>query len=149
MTENLRIKVNGRTFEIELLERERSKVRFKTAGRTYLAEFEEQAAVSESAPARPAASTSPAQPAQRHKGGRSHSSAGGAIEVAAPIPGVVTAVLVSKGSVVEQGDALLRIEAMKMENSIFSPAAGTIIEIAASPGDEVGHGQVLALIKPK
>ncbi len=145
MTENLRIKVNGRTFDVELLERSRSKVHFKTGGRTYMAEFEEQvAAYSES----PAAKVSAPAAARAVAKTRSHP-VRGAIEVTAPIPGVVTTVLVAKGTLVEQGAALLRIEAMKMENSIFSPTSGTVTEIAVSQGDEVGHGQMLALIKPK
>jgi biotin carboxyl carrier protein len=66
-----------------------------------------------------------------------------ASELTAPLPGVVTEVFVKPGEVVEMGQVVLIIEAMKMKNSIRSTRAGTISEILVSAGQTVAHKQIL------
>jgi biotin carboxyl carrier protein len=50
------------------------------------------------------------------------------------------------GAEVETGQAILVLEAMKMENHINAEKSGTVKEIRVSPGDGVGTGDVLAVI---
>ncbi|MBC8294030.1 MAG: acetyl-CoA carboxylase biotin carboxyl carrier protein subunit [Proteobacteria bacterium] len=69
--------------------------------------------------------------------------AGGSGSVAAPIPGVVTSVLVKAGDTVAAGQIVLKLEAMKMENDIATPAAGTVKAVHVSQGSEVSSGQLL------
>jgi biotin carboxyl carrier protein len=57
--------------------------------------------------------------------------------VKAPIPGLVTRVLVQAGDVVEAGQPLLLLEAMKMENEILAPRAGAVLRLSAIPGKSV------------
>lgn len=64
-------------------------------------------------------------------------------EVKAPMPGLIHSVLVAVGDTVAKGDALLILEAMKMENIIKSPADGTISKIAVKVGENVEKGQIL------
>lgn len=64
--------------------------------------------------------------------------------VKAPIPGVVTRVLVERGARVRAGQALVLIEAMKMENPIAAPFEGTVAELFVSEGRRVTLGEVLA-----
>ncbi len=64
-------------------------------------------------------------------------------EVKAPMPGLVLQILVAPGEEVKKGDALLVLEAMKMENIIKSPGDGTVGEIAVQKGQAVEKGQVL------
>ena len=59
------------------------------------------------------------------------------------IPGLITRVLVEVGDQVEAGQPLLVLEAMKMENEIRSPRAGTIKSIPVAVGDRVNSGDVL------
>jgi biotin carboxyl carrier protein len=66
-----------------------------------------------------------------------------ASELTAPLPGVVTEVFVKPGEVVEMGQVMLIIEAMKMKNSIRSTRAGTIAEVLVNSGQTVAHKQVL------
>ena len=66
----------------------------------------------------------------------------------APIPARVTEVLVSPGDPVEEGQLLLKIEAMKMENQVLSPIAGTVEEVCVSSGQEVAEGELLARVDP-
>jgi len=64
-------------------------------------------------------------------------------DVAAPLPGVIIAVLVKPGDTVSRGQELCTLEAMKMKNAIRSSREGTIADIAVNVGDQVSHGQVL------
>jgi len=64
-------------------------------------------------------------------------------EVKAPMPGMVLKVLVNEGDEIKKGDALLVLEAMKMENIIKSPTDGTIKKIAAIKGVAVEKNQLL------
>jgi len=72
--------------------------------------------------------------------------ADGAREVRAAMPGKVVAVLIEAGATVERGQGLLVIEAMKMENEIGSPRAGTVAEVRVKPGQAVEAGELLARI---
>jgi acetyl-CoA/propionyl-CoA carboxylase biotin carboxyl carrier protein len=67
--------------------------------------------------------------------------------VSAPMQGTIVKVLVAVGDAVEAGQAVLVLEAMKMENHINAEKAGTVAEIRVAPGDGVGLGDVLAVIE--
>lgn len=64
-------------------------------------------------------------------------------EIKAPMPGLVLEISVSEGQQVQQGDKILILVAMKMENSILIQVPATIKRIAVSAGDAVEKGQVL------
>ena len=63
--------------------------------------------------------------------------------IQAPMPGLVLSVDVAVGDAIEKGQAVLVLEAMKMENVIKSPGAGIIKSLAVKPGDAVEKNQVL------
>jgi len=64
----------------------------------------------------------------------------------APMPGSVIEVLVKEGEAVEQGRALMIIEAMKMEHTITAPMAGRVARVRFAPGEQVKEGdQLIAL----
>ena len=64
-------------------------------------------------------------------------------DIKAPMPGKVLQVLVNAGDTVEEGQALLVLEAMKMENVIKAIAEGTVLDIPVSPGQAVEKGSLL------
>lgn len=64
-------------------------------------------------------------------------------ELKAPMPGLVLSIAVTEGQQVQEGDRILILEAMKMENSILIPADATIKRIAVKAGQAVEKGQVL------
>ncbi|MCA9134074.1 MAG: biotin/lipoyl-binding protein, partial [Planctomycetales bacterium] len=68
-------------------------------------------------------------------------------EVKAQMPGAVYKQLVHVGDHVREGEAILILEAMKMEMEISSPTNGTIEEIQFAVGDQVHTGQTLATIR--
>ena len=70
----------------------------------------------------------------------------GAQRVLAPMPGRVAKVLVKVGDVVAIGQGLVVVEAMKMENELRSPGAGTVTEVPAVEGALVEANAVLVVI---
>ena len=80
----------------------------------------------------------------REAAGRSRASGGGASGgLEAPMPGVVTKVMVVVGDEVSKGQPLVALEAMKMEHLVRAPRAGRVKSVAASPGAMVQAGAVL------
>lgn len=67
-------------------------------------------------------------------------------KVVAPMPGKILRINVSEGDTVKEGDTLLILEAMKMENEIFAKASGKINKINFSVNDMVDTGDVLVII---
>jgi len=71
----------------------------------------------------------------------------GRAEVLAPMPGKVVKVLVAVGDSVAEGEGLLVVEAMKMENELKAPKDGTVAEVRVEAGDTVDGGLCLAVIE--
>jgi biotin carboxyl carrier protein len=67
--------------------------------------------------------------------------------IVAPMPGKVVRVIVEVGTRVEAGDGLLVVEAMKMQNEMKSPRAGTVMALHATAGATVNAGDVLAVVE--
>lgn len=67
----------------------------------------------------------------------------------ASTPGTVVSVSVQLGQTVETGDALLTLEAMKMEQTLYAPVSGTVSQIHVEAGDSVPAGALLVEIEPQ
>ena len=122
---NYTITVNGNVYDVTVEE--------KGAGASPAA-----APVMAAAPAAPKAA--PAAPAPKASAGA------GAIEVKAGAAGKVFKIEASVGQSVKKGDAVVIIEAMKMEIPVVAPEDGTVASIDAAVGDPVEAGAVLATL---
>lgn len=71
-------------------------------------------------------------------------SGSGAVKITAPMPGKIVAVKGQAGASVKKGDAVLVLEAMKMENEICAAQDGVIASVEVAVGDMVEGGDVLA-----
>lgn len=80
--------------------------------------------------------------------GRRHGSveAEGRQQIVSPMPGKVVRLLVKVGEHVEEGQGLLVVEAMKMQNEIHSPKSGTVERILAQEGQPVNAGEILCVV---
>jgi pyruvate carboxylase subunit B len=67
--------------------------------------------------------------------------------LATQVPGLVLRIEKPAGSHVKNGETVLVIESMKMENAIASPVDGTVAEVQVKQGDRVEAGQVLAMVR--
>ena len=71
----------------------------------------------------------------------------GLAEIRTMMPGKVVRLIASVGDTVEKGDAVLVVEAMKMQNDLKAPKAGIVKEIKVSEGSTVAAGDVLAVVE--
>ena len=83
----------------------------------------------------------------RARRGREDAAHGGPLDVRAIIPGRVVAVSVAEGDAVEAGQQLLVVEAMKMQNELRSPRAGTVERIVVGAGQTVDLGALLLVLR--
>ena len=72
---------------------------------------------------------------------------GGPLEIRAIIPGRVLAVAVVPGDAVAAGDALLVVEAMKMQNELRAPRTGAVARVLVGAGSTVEVGDVLVVLE--
>ncbi|MFW6372422.1 MAG: pyruvate carboxylase subunit B [Thermodesulfobacteriota bacterium] len=103
------------------------------------------------APAKPAAPKAPAPPKPAEKKGQAAPAAPAATDVEgtpvkAPMPGMIVSYAKQVGDSVEAGETVVILEAMKMENALPSPVAGTLKAVNFSSGDSVAKNAVLCVI---
>ena len=129
-----KVTLNGRTYEVEV-----------EAGKAMLLD-EYEAIFPPAAPvAAPAAAPAPvAAPAAAPAPAAAAPVAGDA--VTAPMPGNILKVNVTPGQAVKEGDVLVVLEAMKMENEILAPKACTVKQVLVSKGSTVDTGATLVVL---
>ncbi len=99
-------------------------------------------------PDAPAGGATPRQRSSRPRpGAAAGGGAAGTGTISAPMQGTIVKVLVAEGDTVEAGQAVLVLEAMKMENHINAETSGTVREVRITEGDTVGTGDVLVVIE--
>ncbi|MBQ9188347.1 MAG: biotin/lipoyl-binding protein [Clostridia bacterium] len=72
--------------------------------------------------------------------------AGAGEKVTSPMPGNILSVAVKEGDTVKEGQQLMILEAMKMENEILAPCAGKVTSVAVAKGSTVESGTLLCTI---
>ena len=135
------VKVDGKVFEVEV----------EKVGGGYASLTPASLTAAPAAPAAPApqaAAPAPAAPAAPAPAPAAPAAApaGGAGDVVAPMPGTVLKVNVNNGDTVASGDVILILEAMKMENEIVAPCAGTVT-LNVKAGETVDTDAVLASVQ--
>jgi biotin carboxyl carrier protein len=120
------VRVNGRPFKVQVNDDKKVVV----DGRSFGVEVSGRAAVARQAPKAPMSA-----PGGAEKGA-----------VAALMPGTVLSLRVHEGDRVAAGAVLLIVEAMKMQNEIKAPHAGTVKRILVAPGQTLSCGDVMVVI---
>ena len=69
------------------------------------------------------------------------------LEIGAPIPGTVSAILVAEGDTVTENQPLMIVEAMKMETRVSASVAGVVESINVKEGQQVKAGELLINLK--
>jgi biotin carboxyl carrier protein len=132
------IKVDGKVYEVEVeeLEGDKSSAGIISAPQPVTAKVKEEP-VSQKAAAKPLSNPAPAKAPAAAVAGE---------QVVAPMPGKVLQLKVKEGDSIKDGDTLLILEAMKMENEIVANASGNVKKINVSTNDMVDTGDVLLVI---
>jgi acetyl-CoA/propionyl-CoA carboxylase biotin carboxyl carrier protein len=92
----------------------------------------------------PRAASTAARPRRQHHPGVVGS---GSANVTVPMQGTIVKVMVEVGQAVEAGEAVLILEAMKMENAVHAERSGVVTAIRVAPGDSVSTGDVVVVIE--
>jgi len=122
------------------------KFRVHVNGKAYEVEIEELTGTAAPAAPAPAAPKAPPAPAAPAPAAPAQAAATCDEVITAPMPGKIVSVEVKKGQAVKEGDLILVLEAMKMENEIFCNRAGTVKELRVSANATVNTEDVLAVI---
>ena len=130
MPEKRTVKVNGEEFEVEIELNDDGTYEATVEGQTFSIEV-------------PNAQAAPR--ARRGGGGKKKKS----VTVSANIPGKVVTVEVNEGDVVKEGQVILILEAMKMQNEIQAPVDGTVINVACEEGQAIEANVPLVVIEPE
>jgi len=138
-----RVKVDGKEYEVSLTDTAGGGARVTVEGRVFEVEPALQAGSAPQPAAAPVAAPRPAAPSPAPAA----AATGGSGSIHAPIPGVVTRILVTVGDAVEPGQVVLKLEAMKMENDIIAGVGGTVKQVAVSEGTEVSDGQLMVVVE--
>ncbi|WXR60648.1 biotin/lipoyl-containing protein [Peptostreptococcaceae bacterium AGR-M142] len=133
MTRNFNVTVNGETYSVEVEE-------IKADGSVATQTVSRPAPVSKPAP-KPAAPAKKAVPKAAPK-----QVTAGASTIDAPMPGTILDIKVKEGDSVKEGQVIVILEAMKMENELMAPADGVIASINVEKGASVNPGEVLVSI---
>ena len=128
-----KVTLNGRTYEVEV-----------EAGKAMLLDEYEAAAPAAPVAASAAAPVAAPAPAAAPAAAAPAPVAGEA--VTAPMPGNILKVNVTAGQAVKEGDVLVVLEAMKMENEILAPKACTVAQVLVSKGATVDTGATLVVL---
>lgn len=128
-----KVTLNNRVYEVEVEQGEAMLV--------------DEYALAAPAPAAPvAAAPAPAAPAAAPMAAAAPVDLAAGEPVKSPMPGNILKINVTQGQQVSEGDVIMILEAMKMENEIVATRGGTIAQIAVSKGAVVETGAVLAVI---
>lgn len=114
-------------------------------GKAYDVQVDELGAGAPPAPPAPAASPAPA-PAAAAPAPKPPVAPAGSTDVLAPMPGNILDVKVKEGDSIKEGDLVLMLEAMKMENEIFANATGKVVAVHVKKGETVNSNDALISI---
>ncbi|MGI5846672.1 MAG: biotin/lipoyl-containing protein [Candidatus Cryptobacteroides sp.] len=140
-----KFKINGNEYNVTIQSVEGRHADVTVNGTNYQVEMEHAPAATVAAPAAAsvaAPAASPAAPAAAPAA----KPAGEGKAVVSPLPGVIIEVSVKVGDPVNAGQKVAVIEAMKMENEIQAPEAGTVTAVIANKGDSVLEGDPIVKI---
>ena len=136
-----KFKIGGKEYNVTVNPKEGKFFDVTVNGATYEVEAENAPAA---APA-PVAAAAPVQAAPA-AAAPAAKPAGAGEKVPSPLPGVIIEISVKEGQQVKQGQKLVILEAMKMENEIPAPKDGTITEIHVHKGDTLQEGDPVVTI---
>ncbi|MCG8388463.1 MAG: biotin/lipoyl-binding protein [Cytophagales bacterium] len=137
---NYKFKIHGNEYHVNIKETEANIIRLEVNGSSYEVEMEKEVKTSKT----PVLVRGGTKPVQRVDNLSTNASTR---KISAPLPGTVLKILVKEGDEVKTGDALMILEAMKMENTILAESSGKVQSIKVQENSTVLQGdQLLEII---
>lgn len=136
------VKLNGKSFDVRVLQHSGSNISFSIDGESYSVDVEALLEIKNPAK-HSTALPLPAAAVNQKAGGRARS----LDEITAPMPGIIVHLPVKEGDDVQIGQTVVVMEAMKMENNIQATKSGRIKKIHVAVGDEVENSRLLVSLQ--
>lgn len=138
-------KINGNSYKVAVNNIENGVASVSVNGTDYKVEMEDYTTKPAAPkPVKPAVAPATYQAAPQAKPAAPKPSG---TEVKSPLPGTILELKVNEGDQVKEGQVVMVLEAMKMENNIDANRSGVVKKIAKRPGDSVMEGEVLLIIE--
>ena len=128
---NRKVKVDGEEYEVEL-EKQEGVWNVTIEGKSFRIEIE-------------GGSVGDMAGNKRKKKGRGKKSG----TISSTIPGKIVSIAVEEGNIVAEGDVVMILEAMKMQNEIQAPLSGSVTAVNCKPGDSIEANSPLIVIQPE
>jgi glutaconyl-CoA/methylmalonyl-CoA decarboxylase subunit gamma len=129
--------INGNNYSVDVHGIEENMAHLEVNGTPYNVELHRQIKASKTPTiVRPSIKEEIKPKIQKREGGSAH-------PILAPLPGSIMKLEVGKGEIVEKGQLLLVMEAMKMENQVLADRAGVVENIRVQAGDAVLQGDII------
>lgn len=141
-------KVQGVDYDVEIVDVEGNIAKVSVNGIPFEVELKEPIKASHM-PKRPTvkpAAPAAAAPVAAAPKAEKPAAAGTGTKIKAPLPGIITEMKVKVGDTVKNGDTVVVLEAMKMQNNIEAECNGTVTSVLVNPGDTVMEGDTLITI---
>ncbi|MCM1030202.1 MAG: biotin/lipoyl-binding protein [Oscillibacter sp.] len=137
-----KFKINGQVYEVEVGEFDGNNATVSVNGTSYQVEVQGE----EKKAKTPVLARKPVVNKPGEGQIKKADAAGGAFKINSPLPGTIKKVNISVGDTVKEGDCLMVMEAMKMDNNVMAEKGGTVKAVKVKEGDAVLQGDTLVEI---
>ncbi len=141
-----RFTIRGYNYEVDVISFENNIVELEVNGTPYNVEVQLQRNLPEAKTPKLVRSALP-KPKPEEATIAKKAAGSGQTTIRTPLPGTVLHIKVSPGDTVKQGDILLIMEAMKMENNVTAPRDGAVLEVKVSEGESVLQDAALMILE--
>jgi len=133
---NFKFKIHDNNYKVNILSHEGNVINLEVNGTSYSVQMKEEIKKIKTPTLVRAASKRPAEPLKVNPSSQ-------ITKIVSPLPGTIFAMNIKIGDVIKEGDSLLILEAMKMENNIAAEKAGTVSAIHVEVGQQVLQNDLL------
>jgi biotin carboxyl carrier protein len=133
---NFKFKIHDNSYKVNILSHEGNVIELEVNGTSYSVKMKEDIKKTKTPTLVRAASKRPAEPLKVNPSSQK-------TKIVSPLPGTIFAMKIKVGDVIKEGDSLLILEAMKMENNIAAEKAGTVSAIHVEVGQQVLQDDLL------
>lgn len=133
---NFKFRIHDNNYKVRILSHEGNMINLEVNGTSYSVKMKEDIVVSKTPTLVRAASQRPAEPLKVNPSSQK-------TKILSPLPGSIFAINIKVGDTIKEGDSMLILEAMKMENDITSEKSGVISAIHVTVGQQVLQNDLL------